>query len=157
ENSDCEGLARILEALERSIFGPRCLDEAVPEPPDPLVVARLDAGLTRTDQTSEPRPFLDLDGMLGEDALDLAVPAVAKSLRQVLDQVAAPRDVEQLEAATDRECRQVAVEGRTEQRQLAGIAALLRRVGLGVGVRSVACGTDVGTPREHDPVERVER
>ena len=44
-----------------------------------------------------------------------------------------------------------------EERHLAGVAARLRRVGLGMRLGSVPRRIDVGAAGEHDPVERVER
>ena len=102
-------------------------------------------------------PLLDLDRVLGEDAEHLAVLLVPDRLRQVLDEVAAARDVEELEAAADRERRQVALERRLEEAQLAGVAVRLRRVGLRMPLSAVVSRVDVAAAGEDDPVEHVER
>ena len=78
-------------------------------------------------------------------------------LGQVLDEVAAARDVQELEAAADRERRHVALERGLQQRQLARVAARLRRVGLGMRLGAVRARVDVRAAGEDDPVERVER
>ena len=72
-------------------------------------------------------------------------------------EVAAAQDVQQLEAAADRERRQVALERRLEEPQLAGIAVGLRRVGRRMPLGAVVRRVDVDAAREHDPVEHVER
>ena len=102
-------------------------------------------------------PFLHLDRVLGEDAERLAVAFVPDLLGQVLDEVAATEDVQQLEAAADRERRQVALERRLEQAQLAGVAVRLRGIGRRVPVGAVVGRVDVDAAREDDPVEHVER
>ena len=75
----------------------------------------------------------------------------------MLHEVSSARDIQQLEPAADREGRHVALERGGEERELAGIAARLRRVGLGMGIGAVAGRVDVGPAREDDRVERVER
>ena len=105
----------------------------------------------------EPRALLHVDGVLGEDAERLAVALVPDLLGQMLDEVAAAEDVQQLEAAADRERREVALERRLEQRQLARVAVRLRRVGRGVSLGAVEGRVDVDPAREDDPVEDVQR
>ena len=82
---------------------------------------------------------------------------VTDLLRQVLNEVAAAQHVQQLEATTNRERRQVTVEGGLEQPQLAGVPVGLRRVGLRMPLGFVARRVDVDATRENDPVEHVER
>ena len=76
---------------------------------------------------------------------------------KVLQEVAAAEDVQQLEAAADRESGQIALERRLEQPQLPRVAAGLRRVGRWVPVGPVVDGVDVDAAREDDAVEHVER
>ena len=95
--------------------------------------------------------------MIGERPGHLLVDVRAKRLGKVLDQVAAAGDVQHLRAAADREHRHVALERRLEQRELAVVATLLRRVGCGVRLRAVRGRVDVRPAREDDPVERGER
>ena len=78
-------------------------------------------------------PRLDRDVVVGEDARGLLVPLAADDLRQVLDEVAAPGDVQDLAAAADREHRHVALQRRRQQRQLGGIAVGARPVVSGCG------------------------
>ena len=75
----------------------------------------------------------------------------------MLDEVAAAEDVQELEAATDRKCREVTLERGLEQSQLTGIAVHLRRVGRGVAFGAVLRRVDVDPAREDDAVEDVER
>ena len=75
----------------------------------------------------------------------------------MLDQVAAAQDVEQLEAAADRERRQVTLERGLEEAELAGVAVCLRRVGGRVALGAVLRRIDVDAAGEDDPVEHVER
>ena len=105
----------------------------------------------------EPRSLLHLDRVLREDAERLAVALVPDLVGKVLDEVTAAEDIEELEAAADRERRQIALERGLEQRELAGIAVGLRRVGRGMTVGAVAGRVDVDPAREDDPVEDVER
>src|SRR5262249_38879867 len=157
QDADREALLGILEALERPVLRPGRLDEPVADAPDALMVARLDGGLAGADKPREPGALLDLDRMLGEDTLHLAVPAVAEGLRQVLDEVTAAGDVEQLEAAADREHRQVAIERGAEERELARVPSLLRWVGLGMRLGPVLRRGDVGAAGGDGAVEHVER
>ena len=88
----------------------------VADPADALVVARAHRLVPRPEDRLEPRPGPHVDRVLREDAERLAVALVPDLLREVLDEVAAAQDVEQLEAAADRERRQVALERRLEER-----------------------------------------
>ena len=145
-----EALGGILDRLERSVLGVRALDETLADPADALMVARAHRLVPRPEDRLEPCPFLDVDRVLREDTERLAVPFVPDLLREVLDEVAAAQDVQQLEAAADRERRQVALERRLEETQLAGIAVGLRRIGRRVTVGTVVRRIDVDAAREDD-------
>ena len=82
---------------------------------------------------------------------------VTDLLGEMLDEVAAAKHVQELEAAADRERRQVALERRLEEPQLACIAVGLGRVGRRMPVGAVVRRVDVDAAREDDPVEHVER
>ena len=110
---------------------------APPHAPDALMVARLDAVVALTEDRGEARAALDVDRVLGEGAEHLAVALVADGLWEVLDEIAAAEDVEELEAAADRERRDVALERPGEERELAGVAMRLGRVGRGVTLGAV--------------------
>ena len=110
EDADGEALPGILEPLERAVLGPRRLDEPLPHAADALVVARLDAVVAGAEDLGEPRALLHVDRVLGERAVHFAMALVPDRLGQVLDEVAAAGDVQELEAAADRERRHVALE-----------------------------------------------
>ncbi len=81
---------------------------------------------------------------------------VPDDLGQVLDEVAAARDVQHLEAAADREHRQVARERRLEQRELAAVALGVRARRLRMRLGAVLVGLEVVAAGEDEAVERVE-
>ena len=81
---------------------------------------------------------------------------VSDGVREVLDEVTAPHDVEELEAAADGQDRNVALEGGLQERHLGAIATRLRLVRLRVRLCAVRIRPDVGTAGEDDPVEDVE-
>ena len=100
---------------------------------------------------------LDRDVVLGELAGQLLVLLVADHLGQVLDEVAAERDVQHLRAAADREHRHVARERGLQQRELGAVALLDDPVRRLVALLAVGGRIEVGAAGEDDPVERVER
>ncbi len=151
-----EALVGILEPFERAVLRPRGLDEALPHPADSLVVARLHAVVALAEDLGEPRAALHLDGMLGERSEHLPVPLVPDALGQMLDEVAAAEDVEELETAADRKRRHVTLERPLEEGELACVTVGLRRVGRRVPLCAVRRGVDVDAPGEDDPVEHVE-
>ena len=81
---------------------------------------------------------------------------VSDFLRQVLHEVAAAEDVQQLEPAADRERRKIALEGCLEQSELAGVAVRLRWIGRRMALGSVHDGVDIDAAREDDPVQHVQ-
>ena len=95
--------------------------------------------------------------MVGEVAGPVLVPVVPDDLGQVLDEIAAARDVEQLRAAADRQHGHVARERRLEQRELRLVAPRLRRVGRRVRLGPVQVRVEVAAAGEDHAVERVER
>ena len=121
------------------------------------MVARLDRVVARAEDRGKPGSLLHVHGMLGEGAEHLAVPLVPDGLGQVLEEVAAADDVQELEAAADRERRDVALERAPEERQLPRVAMRLRGVGLLVPLGPVRRRVDVDAAREDDTVEHVER
>src|SRR5689334_18115321 len=121
EDAERETPGGVLEPLERPVLGPGGLDQAFADPPDTLVVTRLDCRLPCAEHRSQLRALLDLDRMLREHAANLAVPGVADGVRQVLDEVAAAHDVEELEAAADRQRRDVALERGRQQGHLRAV------------------------------------
>ena len=66
------------------------------------------------EELAQPRVRLDVDVMVAEDARCVLVLLVAHDLGQVLDEIAAAGDVEDLAATADSEYRHVALERRLE-------------------------------------------
>ena len=83
------------------------------------------------------------------------VAVVADDVREMLDEIAAEGDVEDLRAAADREHGEVARERRVQQRQLGAVALGRRPPRLGVRLLAVELGVEVGAAREDEPVERA--
>jgi hypothetical protein len=106
---------------------------------------------------AQPTPFRDPDAVLGKRAGHLLVRVASQFVGEVLNEVAAADDVQELRAAADREYREVVLERGLEQRQLGTIATLVRRVCLQVSIRAVRAWVDVATAGEDDPIERGER
>jgi hypothetical protein len=75
----------------------------------------------------------------------------------VLDDVAAPGDVQHLEAATDREHGQIPLERRLQERELALVALGVRADSRRMGVGAVLLRLQVVAAGEDQPVERVEQ
>src|SRR5256885_826585 len=150
ENAERKPSGRVFERLGRPVPGPGGLDQAGADAPDALVVTRLDSGLARTEHGGQLRSFLDLDRMLGEHAAHLTMFRVSDGVREVLDEVTAPHDVEELEAAADGQDRNVALEGGLQERHLGAIATRLRLVRLRVRLCAVRIRPDVGTAGEDE-------
>ena len=109
------------------------------------------------DQRAEHAVGTDLDVVLGEDSGHDLVLVVADDLRQVLDEVAAEGDVQDLAAAADGEQGHVALECRREQCQLARVPLRADAVRLRVRLGAVALRAEVRATREEQSVESVER
>ena len=110
-----------LERLDGAVLRPRRLAQAVADPAEALVVMGLhrrpvaeDAGRVRLGFTVV---------VVGEDAGGVLVVVVADDVRQVLDEIAAARHVQDLRAAADREHGQVPLERRAAARARSGRAA----------------------------------
>src|SRR3954468_3037547 len=97
QNPEREAPVGILERLDRPVVGPRDLAQATADRADALVVARHHRCLI-AEQTAELRALLDPHRMLGEGSRRLPVLLVADHLGEVLHEIAAPRDVQYLEA-----------------------------------------------------------
>src|SRR5262245_13151553 len=155
-DADDEPVRRILDAFERPVRCPGRLDETVADAAEGLVVVRGHVR-GRADDLTESGSLLHLDRVDGELPGDLLVVVVPGLLGEMLDEVSPTRDVQELEPATDRKHGHVPRESRVQQRHLAGVPPSLRRVRLGMRLRSVVHRVEVGATREHDRVERVER
>ncbi len=75
---------------------------------------------------------------------------------EVLDEIAAARDVEDLKAAADAEQRQPPLQRRAAERDLEIVASAARVGGAGIRGRAVARRVEVGTAAEQEPVDPVE-
>ena len=155
-HADDEPLRGILDPLQGAVAGPGRLDEPVSESTDSLMVVGGDVG-ARPDHRRQSGSVLHLDGMLGEDAWKLLVLVARNLLGEVLDEIAAARDVQQLKSAADRERRHVLLERCGEQSQFPRVAARLRHIRLRMRLGAVERRVDVGAPGEHNAVQRLER
>src|SRR5256885_1616088 len=136
QDADDERLVGILDPLDGAVLGPGDLTEAFADSIDALVVMRHD----RAANLADARRGIDANRVLRELPEYLAVLLVPHDLGQVLDDVAAPGDVEHLEATADREHRQLACERGLEQRELAAVALRVRARRLRMRVRAVPGG-----------------
>src|SRR4051812_20801059 len=93
EDAERESARRVLERLDRPVIRPRRRDEALADPPEPLVVARLPREALADDRT-EPAAGVDPALVVGELAEPLLVPLVPEGLGEMLVEVAAARDVQ---------------------------------------------------------------
>src|SRR5438874_7483724 len=89
-------------ALDRAVVGPRHLAQAVADTSDALVVMRFH-GRSRPEHRPEPRAVVDLHSVVGERSLHHPMLLAADDLGQVLHEIAAARDIQDLETAADRE------------------------------------------------------
>ena len=121
EDADGEPTGGVLERLDLTVGVAGGDTEAGAEAGVALVVVRLHIDLG-SENAGEAASGLDLDLVLRELTGRLLVPLVPDEVRQVLDQVAAERDVQHLRAAADREHRQVALERGREERELGPVA-----------------------------------
>src|SRR2546421_1878715 len=111
---------RILDRLQRSVLGPGRLGEALPQPAEALMVVALHRR-TVAEDSLHPAAGFQLDVVIAEGARRVLVLLVTDDVRQVLNEVAAESDVQDLAAAADREHGHVAPERRLEERQLRAV------------------------------------
>ena len=104
EHAERERPGRILDRFHRPVLGVGACHEPLPQAPEALVVVRLH-GRVLPEQRAHARPGVDLDVVVGERAGRVLVLVVADQLGQVLLEVAAACDVQDLAAAADREHR----------------------------------------------------
>jgi hypothetical protein len=106
----------------------------------------------------ERRVPVDLHVMVDERAGRIVLVAlVPDDLGQVLDQVAAARDVQHLDAAADTEHRHVAVQRCLHQLELGAVTLLMDAGRLRMRLLAVVRRIEIGAAGEDDPVERVQR
>ena len=132
-------------------------DEPVPEP------LRRPGGAPSAPTTVSPsrnaalRAGLGLDRVPSEHARPRPVRREVGRVGEVLDQVAAGGDVEQLHAPADAEHRQPAPACLEQQRELEGVAPLLLLAGLGVRLRRRRTGRRRGRGRRSGAARRSRR
>ena len=141
-NAEREAPRGILQALERSVVRPSRLHETSAGATERLVVVRGDRG-AGLDDGREPRAGLHVHTMFGERSRDLLVLVVAHLFGEVLDEVSPARDVQQLDATTHRERRQITLERRAQKGHLARVASRLGLVRLGMRVGPVQRRIDI--------------
>src|SRR4051812_33940085 len=150
QDAEREPARWILDRLDYPVVGVSGGTQALAEPADPLMVMRLHRRV-RPEQRGDSRPFLERHVVLAELARAVLVLLVADDLREVLDEVAAERNVEHLRAAADREHGQVTGERRRQQRQLGSIARGDDSDGLWMSLLPVQLGIQIGAAREDQP------
>jgi hypothetical protein len=156
EHAESEALVGILEPLHDAVVGPGDRPQPLADPADALVVVRLHRRVL-TEQGAQAALLRDGDAVIREEARLVAVPLVADLLRQVLDEVAPARHVQQLRAAADRQHGHVPRERALQERQLRAVAPRLRRVRRRVRVGAVQTGVEIAAAREDHAVQAVER
>ena len=137
---------------------PRRLDEPLADPAEALVVMRLHAARARRAPCRAALPPRSRPRARRTRRASPCASSSPTDLGQVLDEVAAARDVQDLAAAADREHRHVALERRrraARARRGRGRAAMPFVSGCGSAPYSVR--VEVGAAGEDEPVERLER
>src|SRR5271154_7482609 len=111
EDSDREGLRRRPERLDGAVVRLCGHAQPVSEPAKTLMVVRLDRR-RRAEHREEPLVLDDLDVVVCEDTGRLLVLLVADDVGEVLPEITAECDVQDLRAAADGKYGQVALERR---------------------------------------------
>jgi hypothetical protein len=145
----------ILDALDSIVVGPGNLAQSFPDPRDALVMMRAN----RSALSYEPcHPAVGRNGhvVLGKLAGALPVTIVTGHVGQMLDQVTASDDVEQLHPAAHREDRHIAAERCSEEEHLGGVPIGTQRVCVRVLSCPIQSRIDVGSPRKQQPVQGIE-
>src|SRR5580765_3097582 len=104
QDAEREPTSGLLDRLDAPVLGMRGDAQALAEPAETLMVVRLHR-LALPEQRPEPRTVLERHVVLRELSRRVLVPLVADDFRQVLDEIAAARDVEHLRPAADRQHR----------------------------------------------------
>jgi hypothetical protein len=146
---------RGFDRLDHAVGAPRHRAQAAAEPPHRLMVDRVDHDLRLAVHVAEQAPLLDRDRVLHRLHVRRAVGhAVAVLLRQMRDQIAAERDVQDLHAAADAENGEpVASERGAYQGQLEGVALAADVVVRGMRRAAVVVGRDVAAAGQQQTAE----
>ncbi len=158
EHAEHEAALRVLDRLDRPVALRVGGDaQAVPETGHALVVvaARLDARRARRLCGEALR--LDLDLMSSEGPVRPAVDVVGQAVGQVLLELAAVGDVDDLHAAADAQAGEVALGRAADEQQLERVAVGRRRLARGVGLGAVGAGVEVRAAGDEHAVEQVEQ
>jgi hypothetical protein len=152
ENAHSESPTRVFDRLNRAVLGPGRLAKLAAEPPERLMVMGFH-GRTLAEDGSNSTARIDPDVVIGELTRRVQVAVVPDNLGQVLHEVAAECDVQDLAAAADCENRHVPLERGAEERELGLVASRVHAGGRGVCRGAVGTGIDVASSREDEPVE----
>src|SRR5512133_3596706 len=145
EHTHGEAPAWILHRFNRPVLGVRRNPQALPDPPDSLVVVRLHRRMV-AEQRPEPRSLFQRHVVLGERAGRMPVLLVADDLREVLYEVSPTRDIQHLATTAGREHAHVALARSLEERELGAIARLADAGRLLVRLLIVEAGIEIGAP-----------
>ena len=151
-DADDETMAAELDGLDDAVLAPSGRDQTDPEFRHPLVVAAEDAE-PLAEHPPDLAPLGGGDGYLAELARKRLVEVRPELVGQVLDEVPAQPDVQDLHPSTDREDRQVAAERGVEECELELVAGRIGPCAPGVGGLPVAAGLDVAAADQHERVE----
>jgi hypothetical protein len=134
-------------------------DEALAESVDALVMVRLRGVEDLARRTMGERALGQAHVVVGvvEGAQRAAVLVMAVALGQVLQQRPAAGDVHELHSAADAEQRDAALHRAACERDLEDVALGHRPARLGVRLRPVGTGVDVGPAGQDQPVDDVEQ
>ena len=156
ENAEREPARRILDRLDGAVVSVSRDAQARPEPTKALMVVRLHRRVL-AEQLAEARALLEHHVVIREHSGRVLVPVVPDVVREVLHEIAAGRDVEDLRSTADRENRHVARERSLQERQLRTVALGDDVLRLGVRILPVELRIEIGAAGEDDGVERVQR
>src|SRR3989442_5631455 len=138
-----------VDAFDQAVVGPGRGAEGGCEIADRLVVPGIHRRRSRPQRALEQRTGLDREPVPGPGVG--VIEGSGPLARQVLVQRAAERDVEDLDAAADREDRQPALARARDQGELDRVALGIDLAELGVRGGAVARGIDVLAARQHEP------
>ena len=147
--------AGVLDRLGRAVaLGARGDPQAVADARDALVVPALDGHPGPARGPRRQAPLLDVDEMVREHADLPAVDVVLEPVGEVLVQLAAVRDVDDLHPAADAQAGEVELGRAAHEQQLERVALGRRRLGLGMRLGAVGRGGQVGAAGDEHAVEQ---
>ncbi len=154
-DADDEAATGHLDCFDDALSGAGDDDQPRPETCDRLMVRATHVGGGPEDPC-QAAPLVDRDTDLAEAASPGLVPVVAKAVWKMLDEIAAARDVEDLDPPADGEHGHVPVERRGKQSQLRGVPVGTDCPERRVRLSPVARRGDIGSPGQHQAVQAFE-